>query len=68
MPIAHIYDEITKALEKGDLTCGIYLDLKKAFDTVCYDILLAKIKHIGIQGKLYELLCSYLPVRRLQWR
>ena len=39
------------------------LDLKKAFDTVSIDILLRKLKYIGIQGDLYNILKSYLTHR-----
>ena len=34
MPVALIVDDVTKSLEQGDQVLGVYLDLKKAFDTV----------------------------------
>ena len=40
MPIVHIYDEITTNLQNNDKTLVLYLDLKKAFDTVSIEILL----------------------------
>lgn len=43
MPIAHIYDTITKALEQNEISCGVYLDLKKAFYTVEFQTLLEKL-------------------------
>ena len=30
--------------------CGVFVDLQKAFDTVCHQILLAKMNHCGICG------------------
>ena len=63
MPIVHMYDEITKSLQNSQLTCSIYLDLKKAFDTVCLEILLKKIYRIGIRGDFYSMIESYLKNR-----
>ena len=37
-----ITDKIQRAIESGQFSCGIFLDLRKAFDTVDHDILLAK--------------------------
>ena len=30
--------------------CGVFVDLQKAFDTVCHQTLLAKMNHCGICG------------------
>ena len=42
MPVALGYDEISKGLEQNQHVIGLYLDLKKAFDTVDMNILLKK--------------------------
>ena len=43
--------EITqKALDDVKIACGILIDLEKAFDIVCHDILHEKIDHYGIRG------------------
>ena len=64
MPIAHMNDEITKNLQENEITCILYLDLKKAFDSVCIEILLRKIYYIGIRGSLYDIIDSYLCNRQ----
>ena len=58
-----LQENITKSFEKGNITCGLYLDLKKAFDTVSLGILLKKLYFIGIKGSLYDILESYLSTR-----
>ena len=63
MPVALIVDEITKSLEKKKKIVGLYLDLKKAFDTVDISILLTKIKFLGIQGNLFKIIQSYFQNR-----
>ena len=48
----------------GKYGIGVFIDLKKAFDTVNHEILLEKIKTYGIRGKALELLQSYLLNRK----
>ena len=42
---------------------GVYIDLKKAFDTVQHDMLLS-IQHYGIHGTAFEWFKSYLTKRK----
>ena len=42
---------------------GIYLDLKKAFDTVNHKILLSKLDHYGFRGRVNKFIESYLSDR-----
>jgi hypothetical protein len=41
----------------------VFVDLKKAFDTVDHEILLQKLKLVGVTGSTFLLLKSYLTDR-----
>ena len=53
-------EQIRNACDKGLYTCGVYLDLQKAFDTVNQNILLAKLKHYGIKGTSFDWFKSFI--------
>ena len=41
--IISLVEKITNCLDSNDIVIGVFLDLKKAFDTVDHDILIAKL-------------------------
>ena len=61
--IISLVEKITGAWESGDMAIGVFLDLKKAFDTVPHDILLKKLYAYGIRGIALKLMKSYLTDR-----
>ena len=63
LALTEIVDSIRKEVDNGNSVLGIYLDLSKAFDTVCHDKLLFKLNHYGIRGSVHDWLRSYLSGR-----
>ena len=54
---------LTSCLDTGDIVIGVFIDLKKAFDTVNHKILLKKLYAYGIRGSILKWLDSYLTDR-----
>ena len=59
-----ITESIKKTIDDKKYGCGIFIDLKKAFDTVNHDILLRKLEHYGIRNVALDWFKSYLTRRK----
>ena len=56
--------DVSKAFENNHYTRAVFLDLKKAFDTVYHEQLLSKLSHCGIRGEANKWFQSYLANRK----
>ena len=59
-----IVESIQKRLDAGNYTAGVFVDLKKAFDTVDHNILLEKLDYCGIRWVAKNWFESYLNNRK----
>ena len=57
-------DDWSEALDKGEPLDAIYLDFKKAFDTVPHRRLIQKLKSYGIDGNVKDWIASFLNNRK----
>ena len=59
-----IVHELYSGLYNKENACLVFLDISKAFDRVCHEGLLFKLKQLGISGTLLKWLESYLTLRK----
>ena len=64
--VRQLFDNFAENIDQKKYTCAVFLDLKKAFDIVNHQILLAKLEKYGIRGLPLQLFKSYLN-NRLQF-
>ena len=60
MAFIELVEEITNSFDNHEATVGVFIDLKKAFDTVDHSILIEKLYHYGIRGTANKWVCSYI--------
>ena len=57
-------ENIQTNMNKKLLSCGVFVDFKKAFDTVNHTILLDKLNYYGFLGIVNKWFSSYLLNRK----
>ena len=62
--LLEITEKIKETIDNKKYGCGIFIDLRKAFDTVNHEILLKKLEHYGIRGKALTWFTPYLTNRK----
>jgi hypothetical protein len=63
MAVQDMVERVRGAWNSKKAALGVFINLKKAFDTVDHGILLEKLKHYGVRGEVLRLLGSYLEDR-----
>ena len=61
---ANFPEKILENLQKKHVTAALFIDLKSAFDTIDPQILVSKLEHIGVRGKLLFVIEDYLKNRK----
>ena len=62
--LLEITEEIKQACDTGQFTCGVFLDVQKAFHTVNHTILLKKLTHYGIRSVANKWFQPFLEDRK----
>ena len=57
-----LVENICESIDKKKYVLGIFINLKKAFDTIDHTILLHKLYHYGIRGISNDWIKSYLKI------
>ena len=62
--IISLVEKIRSVLTSGNFMIGVFLDLKKTFDTVNHAILIKKLYAYGVRGNILNWFRSYLDLRK----
>ena len=62
--LLELMEKITDSIDKKKYIVGVFIDLKKAFDTIDHSILLKKLEFYGVRGIALDWLSSYLRNRK----
>ena len=62
--ILEFLENVNDSFNEKQYYLAIFLDFSKAFDTICHEILLKKIEHMGFRGPIYQWIKSFLTNRK----
>ena len=65
LAVTSIYDKLLQNMDDKKVTCLIFLDSQKAFDSVDHTIILKKLNHYGFRGSTLNFFKSYLENCRI---
>ena len=61
--LTRVTEEILLNIDNKLVTCAVFINLRKAFDTVDHNLLIAKFKNIGFSAPVVNWFTSYLSSR-----
>ena len=64
--LLEVLEEWSDIIERGDAVDALYLDFRKAFDSVPHQRLLTKLESLGVTGNLKRWIASFLQGRQQQ--
>ena len=64
LALIHLMNKISSAIDRREITAGVFLDLSKAFDTLDHEIFFAKLEHYGICDVALRWIKSYFSCRQ----
>jgi len=64
LAITDLYENLLHNLNNKLMSCAVFLDLRKAFDSVNHSILLTKLERYGVRGNALKLIQPYLSNRK----
>ena len=62
--ILEFMDYAYDSIHNSECLIAVYVDLSEAFDTVNHKIMLKKLQHIGVRGKIFDLFKTSLTDRK----
>ena len=68
LAITDLYENLLRNLDNKLISCAVFLDLRKAFDSVNHSILLIKLEHYGIRGNALKLIILSLQQKTVRSR
>ena len=63
MAISKVHQELSEKLDNNNITCSIFLDIRKAFDSINHKILVKKLRDCGVRGIPLKLIKCFLTNR-----
>ena len=62
MAIMALVDNISRSIDNGEYTLGVFLDFSKSFDCLNHQILFNKLEHYGVRNEALLWFKSYLLI------